>query len=68
MTYALGRTVEAEDMPTVRQVVRDAANENYRFSALVMNIINSDLFRMNSASELSSISEGDSVAMNSETN
>ena len=68
MTYALGRTVEAEDMPTVRHVVRDAADENYRFSALVMNIINSDLFRMNSASELSSISEGDSVAMNSETN
>jgi hypothetical protein len=68
MTYALGRTVEAEDMPTVRQVVRDAADDNYRFSALVMNIINSDLFRMNRATELSSISEGDSVAMNSDSN
>ena len=36
MTYALGRSVEYYDMPTVRQIVRDAARDNYRFSSLVM--------------------------------
>ena len=33
LTYALGRKVEHFDMPAVRAVVRDAAREDYRFSA-----------------------------------
>jgi len=44
MTFALGRGVEAEDMPTVRAIVRTAANENYRFSSIVRGIVNSDAF------------------------
>ena len=35
MTYALGRTLDYEDMPAVRKIVRDAASEDYRFSAIV---------------------------------
>ena len=35
MTYALGRSVEYHDMPAVRQIVRDAARDNYRFSSIV---------------------------------
>jgi hypothetical protein len=46
MTYALGRTVDYHDMPTVRQIVRDSAKDNYRFSAIVMNIVNSAPFQM----------------------
>ena len=46
MTYALGRTVEYYDMPTVRRIVRDAARDNYRFSSIVMGIVRSDPFRM----------------------
>jgi mono/diheme cytochrome c family protein len=46
MTYALGRTVEFHDMPTVRRIVRDTASEGYHFSSLVMNIINSEPFQM----------------------
>jgi hypothetical protein len=46
MTYATGRTIEPSDMPTVRQIVRNAAHDNYRFSSLVMNIVNSDAFQM----------------------
>jgi hypothetical protein len=38
LTYALGRTLGAADMPAVRTVVRGAARENYRFSALVAGI------------------------------
>jgi mono/diheme cytochrome c family protein len=46
MTYGLGRTVEAHDMPAVRQIVREAARDNYRFSSLVMGIVRSAPFQM----------------------
>src|SRR5690606_75939 len=45
MTFALGRGLEYSDMPTVRQIVRDAGKEDYRLSALVLGIVNSDAFR-----------------------
>jgi hypothetical protein len=44
MTYALGRKIEYYDMPQVRKVVRDAATEEHRFSALVREIALSDVF------------------------
>jgi hypothetical protein len=46
MTYALGRTVEYYDMPTVRKIVRESARDKYRFSSIVMGIVRSDAFRM----------------------
>lgn len=45
MVYALGRRLEAEDMPTVRRIVRDAAREDYRFGAIVLGIVRSDQFQ-----------------------
>ena len=45
MTYALGRTVQYYDMPTVRRIVRDVADDGYRFTDLVMNIVESDEFQ-----------------------
>jgi hypothetical protein len=49
MTYALGRTLEYQDMPTVRAIVRSSARENYRFSSLVRGIVSSTPFQMRSA-------------------
>ncbi len=46
MTYALGRRVESYDMPTVRQIVRDAKAKNFRFSAVIAGVANSAAFRM----------------------
>jgi cytochrome c5 len=46
MTYGLGRSVEYYDMPTVRQIVRDAARDNYRFSSLVRGVVKSAPFQM----------------------
>jgi mono/diheme cytochrome c family protein len=46
MTYALGRTVEYYDMPTVRAITRATAADGYKFSAVVMGIVNSDAFQM----------------------
>jgi hypothetical protein len=51
LTYALGRGVEYQDMPTVRAIVRDAAPTRYRFSALVMGIVKSPAFQMNLKAE-----------------
>jgi hypothetical protein len=49
MTYALGRSLTSTDMPAVRTVVREAARDNYRFSAVVLGIVRSVPFRMRTA-------------------
>ena len=46
MTYALGRGVGPEDMPSVRRVLRDAGANDYRFSSLVLGIVKSVPFQM----------------------
>jgi hypothetical protein len=46
MMYALGRELEYFDMPQVRTIVRRAAKEDYRLSAIVSGIVTSDAFRM----------------------
>jgi len=47
LTYALGRGVEYQDMPTVRSIVRDSAPGKYKFSAIVLGIVKSPTFQMN---------------------
>ena len=46
MTYALGRGLEYYDAPAVRGITRAARGQDYRFSALVLGIVNSTPFRM----------------------
>jgi hypothetical protein len=46
MTYALGRGVAAHDMPAVRAIIREAAADDYRFSAIVLRIVESTPFTM----------------------
>jgi hypothetical protein len=46
MTYALGRGLEYYDMPTIRAITRSAAKNDYRFSSLVMGIVESPQFQM----------------------
>jgi hypothetical protein len=52
LTYALGRTIDYRDMPAVRRIVRDAKRDGYRFSAIVLGIIESDAFRTRRMPEL----------------
>ena len=49
MMYAVGRELKSFDMPQVRAVVRRAAAQNYRLSAIVSGIVSSDAFRMQAA-------------------
>jgi hypothetical protein len=46
LTYALGRGVEDYDAPAVRGIVRAARGDDYRFSSLVLGIVNSTPFQM----------------------
>ncbi len=45
MAYGLGRRVEYYDMPTVRRIVRGAADNDYRFSSFVLGVVESPAFR-----------------------
>jgi hypothetical protein len=45
LIYALGRGLDYRDMPTVRAILRDAAQTNYRFSSLVLGVVHSAPFQ-----------------------
>jgi hypothetical protein len=49
MTFALGRGLEHYDAPAVRRIVRDAGKEDYRFSNIVVGIVQSVPFQMRSS-------------------
>jgi hypothetical protein len=46
MVYALGRGLQAYDMPVVRGILRDAEADDYRFESIVLGIVDSPAFRM----------------------
>ena len=51
LTYALGRGVDYLDAPAVREIVRDAARDDYRWSSLVLGIVRSAPFQQRIVSE-----------------
>ncbi len=51
LTYALGRGVEHYDHPVIRKIVREAADDDYRWSAIILAIVRSTPFQMRSASD-----------------
>jgi len=44
MTYALGRGMDVEDRPRVKKVAEGLKKEDYKFSALIMQIVSDDAF------------------------
>ena len=60
MTYATGRAVTFRDMPTIRAIVRDTQQDQYRFSSIVMHIVNGDQFQKRSLA-------GDALAHKTQT-
>jgi hypothetical protein len=47
LTYAMGRGVEDADMPMVRSITKSAAEKDYRFSAMILGVVQSQGFQMN---------------------
>ena len=45
LMYAIGRGLDARDMPSVRDIVHNAADNNYKLSSLIKGVIASDQFR-----------------------
>ena len=50
LIYGLGRGLEHYDMPVIRAIVRDSEKADYKFSALILNIVKSAPFQMKKAS------------------
>jgi hypothetical protein len=46
LTYALGRGVEEYDRPVIRKIVGAAAADDYRWSSIILGIVNSAPFQM----------------------
>jgi hypothetical protein len=58
MAYALGRRVEHFDQPTVREIVREAEEQDYRMSAFILGVVKSDAFRMQRAGAVADGQDG----------
>ena len=46
LTYALGRGVEYYDQPAIRKIVAAAAQDDYRWSSVILEIVESMPFQM----------------------
>ena len=49
MSYALGRRLEYYDRSAIRKIVREAAANDYKWSALVTGIVQSPAFQTRAA-------------------
>jgi mono/diheme cytochrome c family protein len=58
MTFALGRGIEYYDAPAIRGVVRESANDEYRFSSLILGIVRSVPFQMRRVESNEAIAAG----------
>jgi hypothetical protein len=45
LAYSLGRRVESQDMPAVRAIVREAAEQDGRMSAFILGVVQSEQFQ-----------------------
>jgi hypothetical protein len=46
LVYAIGRGLEYYDQPAIRTIVRTAASDDYKWSSIIMGIVNSVPFQM----------------------
>jgi hypothetical protein len=52
LIYALGRGIEYYDEPAVRKILREAEGKDYRWSSLILGIVNSTPFQMRRTKDL----------------
>ena len=46
LMYAVGRPMDYRDMPAVRKILREASKNDYKFSSILMGIVQSPQFQM----------------------
>jgi hypothetical protein len=59
LTYALGRGLEYDDMPLLRSIANEAKENGYKFSSLLMGVVESPAFMMNQKSSTDATSGTD---------
>ena len=59
LSYALGRRLEYYDRPAVRKIVAGAAAQGYRWSAIILGIVESPAFLMGTSNASAELSRGD---------
>jgi hypothetical protein len=57
LAYALGRRIEYYDQPAVRRIVREAAADQYRWSAIILGIARSPAFLMRTPRPMPALTE-----------
>ena len=57
LTYALGRPVQHHDVPAVRAILRESAPADYRWSSLILGIVESRPFQMRKAREVAAFAQ-----------
>ena len=62
LAFSLGRALEHYDRPAVRQIVRDSAPGGYRWSSIVLGIVDSTPFRMKASLQASLQASGERAA------
>jgi hypothetical protein len=50
LTFSLGRGIESYDAPAIRRIVKDAARDDFRFSSVIIGVVNSTPFQMRKSS------------------
>jgi hypothetical protein len=65
MAYAIGRRIDAHDMPSVRRIVRSAATQDHRLSAYIMGVVRSPAFRMQKLDPSTTVESGPAGASSS---
>jgi hypothetical protein len=68
LTYALGRGLERFDRPVVKQIAKAVAQKDYRFSALVLQIVNSLPFQKTRTVTAASPAESAAVRLEKQRN
>ena len=55
LTYGLGRSIQGPDLAIVRGILREASSTEYRWSALIRGIVQSQPFQMRQASQVEAV-------------
>jgi hypothetical protein len=49
LAYGMGRGIEYTDLPAIRKISRDSAKDDYRWSSVLLGVVNSVPFKMGSS-------------------
>ena len=58
LAYALGRRVEYYDQPTIREIIQQAGERDYRISSFILGVTKSDAFQKTKLSRVAAEADG----------